>query len=284
MKFSALGDIAATLPFIRAMDTPPCIVTSPIGRAFFEDEFSDFIILKNKSILSHLQLIRKIRERRFLDLIDLQGNDRSRFVGTCSGSTVHNGYDSTRPPPVSSLVKSIRKNVVEAMAFEKKPRNYIVLNTGSSAKWAAKRPPTWKWKEFTEVLNERFNLPLKLTGSADEIDYVTSIAKELSGDVEVLAGKTKLTELKTLLRNAFLTVSTDSAALHISAVEKTPSIGIFGSTTWKCIEYSPWSVGLYDHTFYPDGIPPSSCQSKVRNYYDHIDLTEGLDALKDYLN
>ena len=32
IKLSALGDIASTLPYIRAMDPTPCIITSPIGK------------------------------------------------------------------------------------------------------------------------------------------------------------------------------------------------------------------------------------------------------------
>ena len=265
------------------MTPSPFIITSPIGKALLDDEFSDFIVLKDKSLLSHLKLIREIRKHGFSDLIDLQGNDRSRFVSACSGSRAHNGYDPNRKPSFSELAKTIKKKVAEQWVFEPKPRNYIVLNAGSSAKWAAKRPPIKKWIEFAEILNAQFNLPIKLTGSKEEVEYISSIAKQLPGSIEVLAGKTSLCELKVLLRNAFLTISTDSAAMHISAVEKTPTIGIFGSTTWKCIGYVPWTIGLYDHTFYPDGIPPKSCQAEVRNYYDHINLSEGLETLKEYL-
>ena len=38
MKFSALGDIAATLPMLRRMDSSPTIITSPLGHAFLKDE------------------------------------------------------------------------------------------------------------------------------------------------------------------------------------------------------------------------------------------------------
>ncbi len=282
MKFSALGDIAMALPFLRALENAPCIISSPIGKEFLQDEFSDFIVMENKSLSAHLKIIRDIRRRNFEDLIDLQGNDRSRFISICSGATIHNGYDPKRGR-YSELAKKIKERAKQRLKFIPTPRDYIVFNTGSSAKWASKRPPAWKWKEFAEKVNERFGLPIKLTGSAEEIPYVSALANELPENVEIVAGQTSLTELKALLKGAFLTVSTDSAAMHISAVEGTPTVGIFGATSWQAIGYVPWGVALYDRTFYPDGIPPKRSRTEALNYYNHIDLTEGLDALKDYL-
>lgn len=284
MKFSALGDIAMKLPFMRTVEKPVCIITSPVGHAFLKDEFSDFIVLKDKSIGSHIKLIREIRRCRFSDLIDLQGNDRARFISACSGARqVHNGYDVNSPyRPYSGMASEIDTKAAEELGFIAKPRNFIVFNTGSSAKWAAKRPPAEKWREFADLVNARFGLPIKLTGSADEIDYVNTIAEALPGDIEVVAGKTNLVELKTLLADAFLVISTDSAALHIAAVQGTPTIGIFGSTTWKGKLPYAWAKGLYDKTYYPDGNMPT-CVEKIDNYYDHIDLQEGLTAIKDFL-
>jgi len=284
MKFSALGDIAMKLPFMRTVEKPVCIITSPLGKAFLQDEFSDFIVLKDKSVGSHIRLIREIRKRRFSDLIDLQGNDRARFISSWSGAGhIHNGYDVNSPyRPYSDMVRSIEAQINLRPVQGNKDRNYIVFNTGSSAKWSAKRPPVTKWVEFAEIVNARFALPIKMTGSADEVKYVNSIASRLPGDIEVVAGETSLTGLKNLLADAFLVVSTDSAALHIAAVQGTPTIGIFGSTTWKGKLPYDWGKGLYDRTYYPDGNMPT-CVGQIDNYYDHIDLREGLDALKDYL-
>ena len=282
MKFSALGDIAIQLPFLRAISQPLCIITSPIGKAFLEDEFSDFIVLRNKSAGSLIRIIHEIRKRRFSDLIDLQGNDRSRLITFISGSKVHNGYDPYRKPPYSELAREIWAKVKAEEVFAGKPRSYVVFNPGSSAKWSAKRPPVWKWVEFAKIINTRYSLPIKLTGSAEELDYVNTIADALPGEVEVMAGKTSLPELKRLLADAFLTVSTDSAALHISAVQGTPTIGLFGSTTWQDKLRHPWTIALYDKIYYPTGEMPV-CTAEVDNYYDHIDIEEGLTSLEQYL-
>jgi ADP-heptose:LPS heptosyltransferase len=287
MKFSALGDIARTLPFLRQTGPETCIITSPLGKAFLEDEFSDFIVLPNKSYISQFRLIQEIRKRRFDHLIDLQGNDRCRFftkiVERTSCTEVHNGYDAnSKHRPFSELAIKVWTAAKAKQIFEPKPREYIVLNCGSSAKWAAKRPPAWKWVEFASSLQDRYDLPFKLTGSADELDLVNNIAKELPGDVEVLAGQTSLAGLKPILKSAFLVVSTDSAAMHIAAAEKTPVIGIFGSTSTTYLPNYPWCQALYDPIYYPDGQLPK-CTDKVDGYYDHINLEEGLIALQAYL-
>lgn len=287
MKFSALGDIARTLPFLRELGPETCIITSPLGKAFLEDEFSDFIVLPQKSLISQYRLIQEIRKRKLEHLIDLQGNDRCRFltkiVEHSSRTQIHNGYDiKSKHRSFSELASSIWNSAQQKQAFEPKPRDYIVLNTGSSTKWVAKRPPARKWQEFASTLTETYGLPFKLTGSADELDFVNSIAEKLPGKVEVLAGQTSLAELKPVLKNAFCVVSTDSAAMHIAAAEKTPVIGIFGSTSTAYLPNYPWCHALHDPIYYPDGKLPL-CIGEIGPYYDHIDINVGINALADYL-
>lgn len=287
MKFSALGDIARTLPFLRELGSETCIITSPMGKAFLEDEFSDFIVLPSKSTISHLRLIQTIRKRKFDHIIDLQGSDRCRFltkiVETRSSTQIHNGYDAkSKYRAFSELAAHTWTAAKKKLTFVPKPHDYIVLNAGSSAKWAAKRPPAYKWKAFAHTLTETYGLPFKLTGSAEELDYVNSIAKELPGEVEVLAGQTSLAGLKPVLKNAFLVVSTDSAAMHIAAAERTPVIGLFGSTSTTYLPNYPWCHALHDPIFYPDGNLPQ-CTGEIGPYYDHIDIEAGIHALADYL-
>ncbi|MEP4079889.1 glycosyltransferase family 9 protein [Haloferula sp.] len=283
IKLSALGDIASTLPYIRAMDPAPCIITSPIGKAFLKDEFSDFIVLDKKSFASQLKVIREVRKRRFTDILDFQGNKRCRMIGRLSGSRVHDVANVfVNNVPGSELTESVIAKGTEAIQCGKRERTHIIFNTGSSPKWTSKRPPAEKWQEFATILNERYQLPIKLVGSEEERPYVQEIADGLPGDVEVLAGKTPFPELKKVIRDAFLTVSTDSAALHISKAEGTPTIGIFGSHAIGGKMRFPWTVGIYDRVLYPDGKLPIAEQTPG-NYYDHVDLNEGLEALADYL-
>jgi ADP-heptose:LPS heptosyltransferase len=97
-----------------------------------------------------------------------------------------------------------------------------------------------------------------LTGSEEERTYVARIAKMLVGKAENRAGQTSVLQLKRILDGAFLTVSTDSAAMQISAAIKRPrSASSAQPTGVRSAPFGPWSRTVYDRTFYPDGQPPA---------------------------
>lgn len=290
MRFSALGDVALMLPLLRAMKTPPTVVTSPTGRQLLADEFDDLLILPSKRLPDILRLIVQLRRRRLNMLVDLHHNYRTRAICALSGTPAcHIVSDPTCALPV---FERIRNRLTSAgydlnaldRQFLPKPRNYIVLNAGSSARWRSKRLPDAKWREIAKELRTRFNLPFILTGAPEERSYIEGIATLIGSPVENRAGQTTLPELKQLLADAFLVVSTDSAAMHIAAVMKTPTLGIFGATNWiRSAPYGPWSTTVFDRTFYPDGQPPTYSREECLNYYDHVDIREGLDRLAAFL-
>ncbi len=288
LRFSALGDLALALPFIRALKVKPVILTMPLGRALLGDEFERFVVLEDKSVTAWFRFVLALRRERFDALIDLQSNDRSRLITRFAGAG--RVYDRRFKAHVYSAVEAWQKIIEPSgltgpldLTFVPKPRDYIVLNTGSSPAWRSKRLPDAKWREISAVLHERFGLPFILTGSADEREYVDGIAGQLAGRTENRAGQTSIPELKRLLAGAYLTVSTDSAAMQISAAMKTPTIGLFGATNWvRSAPFGPWSRVVYDKAFYPDGVPPAVNTRECRRCYDHIDIAEALQNLSSY--
>ncbi len=285
MRFSALGDVALALPLLRAMKVRPVIITSPMGRALLADEFNEFETLPSKGLRDMLRLIVQLRRRRLDLLVDLHDTDRSRVIRTLAGART-NHIDRTRPAFVRA------RDLLEAAGllgtldtqFLPKPRNYIVLNTGSSPRWHSKRLPDAKWREIAQVLRARFGLPFILTGSPDETEYVARIAAVIGPPAENRAGRTSLTDLKRLLAEAFLVVTTDSAALHIATAMKTPTIGIFGATNWiRAAPFGPWCTTIFDRTVYPTAEPPPINRPECLNYYDHVDIHEGLGHLAAFL-
>jgi len=287
--FSALGDIAYTLPFLRALAPRPVIITTAIGYELLKDEFNEFLILKSKRPADTVALITQIRHHRLDVLMDLQNNDRSRMIQLLGGAKKN--FSNRRMPRGESLYED-RLRILKPTGllnpldttFEPKPRDYIVLNTGSSEKWASKRIPHDKWQQFAKILTERYELPFLLTGSAEEKNYVESIARALPFQTENLTGKTSIHELKQILNGALLTVSTDSGSMHISAAMKTPTLGLFGATNWqRFAPAGPWATALHDPIFYPEGTPPVPNRIEPGPYYDHIDLTEGLNQLSTFL-
>ena len=289
LRFSALGDLALALPFIRAMKVKPVILTMPLGRALLSDEFEAFVVQENKSVTAWFRFIRALRRERLDVLIDLQSNDRSRLITRFAGAG--RVYDRQFKAHVFSAVEAWQKIIEPSglmgpldVAFVSKPRDYIVLNMGSSPAWSSKRLPDAKWREISALLHDRFGLPFVLTGSADEREYVAGIAGQLAGRAENRAGQTSILELKRLLAGAYLTVSTDSAAMQISAAMKTPTVGLFGATNWvRSAPFGPWSRVVYDKTYYHDGVPPAVNTRECLPFYDHIDITEALESLAPYL-
>ncbi len=288
--FSALGDIAYTLPFLRALAPRPVIITTAIGRELLQDEFDEFLILKSKRPADTVTLITQIRHHRLDVLMDLQNNDRSWIIDSLSGAKQKftNKGMSRGVPNYNNMMRILEPTGQLGELdthFEPKPREYIVLNTGSSEKWKSKRLPDYKWQEFARLLLERYNLPFVLTGSPDEANYVTALTKKLSGETRNIAGKTSLQELKGIVDGAFLTISTDSAAMHLSAAMKTPTIGLFGATNWiRSAPLGPWATVLYDRTVYPNGLPPIPNRTESGSYYKQIDLNLGLERLATFLS
>lgn len=289
LRFSALGDLALALPYLRALTVRPVILTMPLGQALLSDEFDAFVLLKNKSALAQLRFVLALRQQRFDVIADLQSNDRSRVMTRLAGAG--RVYERTFAPRLYSATETWQRLLAPSgllgpldLSFAPKPRDYIVLNTGSSPAWLSKRLPVAKWREFSALLHERFGLPFVLTGSSDERDYVGQVAGQLAGRAENRAGQTSVPQLKRLLAGAFLTVSTDSAAMQISAAMKTPTIGLFGATNWvRSAPFGPWSRTVYDKTCYPDGQPPAENRRDCRPFYDRLDITDALDELAPYL-
>jgi len=289
LRFSALGDLALAMPFIRAMTVKPVVLTMAPGQALYQDEFETFIILNDKRLRSLGRFVREARHQRLDLLIDLQSNDRSRLLTRLSGAR---RIAERRFTSIGHSAQETWRAILEPtgllgpldLTFTPKPRDYIVLNAGSSPNWLSKRLPEAKWREISAVLHERFGLPFVLTGSPDERAYVSQLAGQLAGRCENRAGQTSIPQLKHLLAGAFLTVSTDSAAMQISAAMKTPTIGLFGATNWvRSAPFGPWSRTVYDTTYYPAGAPPSENMRECRRFYDNLDIRPALDELAPYL-
>jgi len=307
IKFSALGDLATIEPFIdmfEKTDHNITLVTSKIGYEYYKDHKNiKFIILKNKNNFFELSQI-FIKLFYFDKIIDLQGNDRSKILTFFKRRRVLSNYvknykedkcvgeDAIFIKSNSILEKGIF-SVLNKLTFFKfkysyfipKKKTYIVVNAGSSPAWISKRLPNEKWKEIITILYNKYKLKIILTGDKSEKIYLDTIVNDNADiPIENLAGETTILELKEILKNAFLTVSTDSAAMHMSAVMKTPTIGLFGPTNWiKSAPYGPWSTVVYDKIYFKDGIPLSKNSQETDNYFDNINISSALNKLERFL-
>lgn len=306
LKFSALGDLAQIEPFLPSLakEYEITLFTSTLGYEYYKTSpyIADFIVLKSKKIHHLLATIPKFWNQ-FDYFVDMQGNDRSKFLSYFARAKRISNY--TKDFKIVSIPSSLKPYIAEQsvyhvdiysilaqlgiafdfLPFQKKEKTYIVLNCGSSPKWTSKRLPISTWQEIANVAYEKFQLPFILTGEKAECAYIEEIANAVPYPNKVLAGKTSLLELKDVLANAFLTISTDSASLHIASVQKTPSIGIFGPTSWVYAKpFGPWSTAIYDRTFYKEGKPPVKNRQEVDAYFNSIDILPALKQLESYLH
>ena len=105
------------------------------------------------------------------------------------------------------------------------PDNYVVLIPGSAHE--DKRWPVERFAELAGKISSQFGLPIVATGDAGEAALIEKL-KDLSNvPVANIAGKTSLSELVVLLKNAKLVVSNDTGPGHIAAALSTPLVLMF---------------------------------------------------------
>ncbi len=106
---------------------------------------------------------------------------------------------------------------------------YVVANFNSEA--ISRRMPVQKAADLLGLLQAKYNLPIKLTGGANDVAHVKNICNQLvrKNGVENIAGKTSLYDLMNTMHKAWLVVSVDSGAAHIAAALRTPLVVICGA-------------------------------------------------------
>jgi lipopolysaccharide heptosyltransferase II len=116
-------------------------------------------------------------------------------------------------------------------------RPWLLLHPGASA--ASRRYPSGHWAEAIRLLAERVDMPLVLSGSAQEIALVEDIRAGCGVPVRSLAGQLNLGELGAALRLAALAITNNSGPAHIAAAVGTPVVDLYALTN---PQHTPWRV------------------------------------------
>jgi lipopolysaccharide heptosyltransferase I len=106
------------------------------------------------------------------------------------------------------------------------PKSLAVFITGSAH--PDKCWPIERFAALAEKISSVFHLHIVATGLASEIETVENLKSIANVPIVNLAGRTSLTELVALLRNARLVVSNDTGPGHIAAALGMPLVLIFG--------------------------------------------------------
>jgi heptosyltransferase-1 len=151
---------------------------------------------------------------RYLDFLRYLGApiDRPNFV-LPSESTVQDS--------VQSLMKK----------FHLEEKKFIAISP--IAYWETKLWDNVKFARIADLIKTKLNLEVVLTGSEKESESIKEIISFMSTKGINLSGKTTLTELANLYREALIIITTDSGPMHLAAAVNTPVIALFGPTNPK---------------------------------------------------
>jgi ADP-heptose:LPS heptosyltransferase len=120
----------------------------------------------------------------------------------------------------------------------------------------ASRPDRrWPVERFVEIADHltRRGLAVVVTGSAAEVGLVRAVTGAMHSRAVDFAGRTGIGVLGAVYRNAHLVVTNDTAASHVAAAVRTPSVVVIGSD-----EPGRWAPLDADRHRAVTGDPPSA--------------------------
>jgi lipopolysaccharide heptosyltransferase II len=116
-------------------------------------------------------------------------------------------------------------------------RPWILLHPGASA--ASRRYPAEHWAHVLRLLAQELQLPIVLTGSAEESELVDGIQFASAVPAVSLAGRLALGELGAALRLAAVVVTNNTGPVHMAAAVGTPVVDLYALTN---PQHTPWNV------------------------------------------
>ena len=146
-----------------------------------------------------------------------------------------------------------------------------VMGVNLGTTWDTKR---WRLENFAAVLTQvqnRFGVPIVLTGSASEISLGEAFQQSAGVEVIDLIGKTTLTQLGALIERCDVYLTCDSGAMHIAAAVGTPTIALFGPTS--PVRHRPYGEGHYVIEK-PVACRPCYKRTCLRTDQPHLCMTE----------
>ncbi len=233
---------------------------------------NEVIVFERDRWVSRLwPLIKKLRQKRFDLVVDSHGQLRSGLFAYITGARVRLGFSPKNGRELNSVFINFKappfpgdwhaverylalasvlgaetetkefliqigeseKEYVEHFLKEKGIETgeiLIALNPGSS--WKSKIWPSKNYAHLADVLIKEFKVKIILLWGPGEENLIASI-KSLMEEKPVIAPRTSLKELASLISRCTLFIGSDSAPLHIASALSIPSIGLYGPTDPK---------------------------------------------------
>lgn len=268
IRLSAMGDVAMTVPVIRAFvaqhpDVKITVISRPFFKPFFDTvpEVSFFPIdleQRHKGFLGLFRLFQELKEMGVDALADLHNVLRSKILAfffrlyTMKVVTVDKGRTEKKeltraknkvfrqlPSMVIQHTQVFRKlgfpielqnpNFPKLVAFTgQKKEKWIGI--APFAQYDAKVYPLDLMQKVIDVLSENPNYKIFLFGGGKkEVDLLNKMAQDKPNVIN-MAGKVKLPEELKIISNLDVMLSMDSGNAHIAAMLGTKVITLWGAT------------------------------------------------------
>ena len=264
IRLSAFGDFIQALGPIAAIrrhhadDHLALLTTRPLAGFAEELGYFDEVLVDERprplAFASWLALRRRLRERRFDRIYDLQTSHRSAayawllrpgmpewsgIAWRCSHPHADRDRDRQHtidkqaeqmlmagiyPTPLPSLPPLHR-----ALPQELSGQDFVLLVPGSSPQHPEKRWPAEQFGLLARALDKVGYVPI-VVGSAPEAELAATIRKVCSRSVDLI-GHTDLGLLGALAQRAALTVGNDTGVCHLAAAAGCPVIVLFSGGT-----------------------------------------------------
>ena len=215
-----------------------------------------------QTISELLVFFKKIRDRKFDIVFDLQGLFRSGLITCLSGASVRVGFANARecapmfytdkvcPETINSKerylaqVRYIVGNVempvgvglrvpdesvrfVDNLLLGSK-KKIIAINPGG--RWETKRWPMEKYATLIDRLQKDHDVKIVLLGDKNDAMIAEQLMDLSKGEAINFAGKTTLRELTALLAKCSFLITNDSGPMHLADHLGIPLVAIFGPT------------------------------------------------------
>lgn len=131
--------------------------------------------------------------------------------------------------------KSAKRKVVQLNIDLSKP--YLILHAGVSEK--KRRYPEHLWIEAGKLLIAELNMPILLTGSAQEVPFAQQLAEAIGQPASSVAGLFNLEEFASLISYSKIVVSVNTATIHLAAALNKPLVVLYAQTN---PQHAPWMV------------------------------------------